>query len=88
MFSRSSPYWGTAAALLVYFFIQLGRGRSNAIGWDIADLALTLLVLGAFVYKAATRWRTGKNAEMALYGGATAFLLWSAWRTVQEIQAV
>ena len=88
MFSRVSPYWGTAAALLVYFFIQSGRSRSGAIGWDIADLVLTLLVLAAFVYKAATRWRTGKNAEMALYGGATAFLLWSAWRTVQEMQAV
>lgn len=88
MFSRISPSWGTAAALLIYFFIQSGRHRSDAVGWDIADLVLTLVVLGAFVYKAATRWRTGKNAEMALYGGATAFLLWSAWRTVQEMQAV
>lgn len=70
------------------FFIQSGPYGSNATGWDISNLVLKLLVMWAFVYKATTQWRTGKNAEITLYGGATAFLPWSAGHTVQETQAV
>ena len=44
--------------------------------------------MGTFIYKATTPWRMGENTEMAIYDGATAFLLWSAGRTIQEIQAI
>lgn len=55
MVSRLSPFWSTAIGSRLSSFIQSGRRRSDATGWDIADLVIALLVAGAVLYAVSNR---------------------------------
>lgn len=86
MLFRISAFWWAVLAGVLYVFIQFGRKRSDATGWDIADLVITLLVAIYALGIAITSGRRRQFVTASLYGAAGMFLFWSSWDLLHKLQ--